>query len=134
MNAWLKRLPLSFIVTLSLAAHKLPAQAPLVPPSQPFDSSPSSPLMAILSRPPEPPIRTATPWLNSHGFCCDSHLTWYGCGGLRANHDFIFGSCRTFFGEICIPKAPHSSTHQNRGQQQHQESSEQTTHPIYRGR
>jgi hypothetical protein len=116
MNAWLKRLALSFIVTLGFAAYKLPAQAPLVPPSQPFDSNPSAPLMAIIARPQEPPVRAATPFLNSQGFCCDSNLTWYGCGGLKSQADFMFGSCRTFFSEICVPKAPHSSMHSQYGQ------------------
>jgi len=116
MNAWLKRLTLSFIVTLGFAAPKLPAQAPLVPPAQPFDSNPSSPLMAIMARPPETPFRAATPRLNSFGYCCDSDLTWFGCGGVRSQWDFVFGSCRTFFGEICVPRPHHSVTNQNGGQ------------------
>ena len=115
MNAWLKRLALSFIVTLGFAAHKLPAQAPLVPPSQPFDSNPSAPQMALYTRPVEP-MMAATPRLNNHGYCCDSNLLWYGCGGLKAQHDFVFGSCRTFFGEICVPKTPHPLLHQKYGQ------------------
>jgi len=115
MNAWLKRLALSFIVTLGFAAQRLPAQAPLVPAAQPFDSNLSSPLMAIIARPPEPPFRAATPRLNSYGYCCDSDLTWYGCGGLKSQWQFMFGSCRTYFGEICVPRPHHSMTHQEYG-------------------
>lgn len=102
MKSWKTRLGLSLIVTLSLTAHRLPAQAPLVPASQPFDASPSAPLGRILVSPvvPQPPPRH--PWMQSHGYCCGSDLLWYGCGGLKSQHDFVFGSCRTFFGEVCI--------------------------------
>jgi hypothetical protein len=88
----------------------------LVPAAQPFDSNPSSPLMAIMSRPQEPPFRAATPRLNSFGYCCDSDLTWFGCGGIRSQWEFVFGSCRTYFGEICVPRPHHSIAHQERGQ------------------
>jgi hypothetical protein len=109
MRSWKSRLGLSFIVTLSLSVHRLPAQAPLVPPSQPFDYSPSAPLGRILDRPtvPQPPPRH--PWLQSQGFCCGSDLGWYGCGGLKSLTDFYFGSCRTFFGEPCVaPQRRHT--------------------------
>jgi hypothetical protein len=106
MKAWLKRLALSFIVTLSFAAHKLPAQAPLVPPSQPFDTHQSSPLVAIMARPPDTTPRKH-PILNSCGYGCGSDLNWYGCGGPKALLQMYFGSCRTFFGESCaVPQHP----------------------------
>jgi hypothetical protein len=121
MNAWLNRLSLSFIVTLGFAAHKMPAQAPLVPPSQPFDSNPSAPLMSLLAKPPEPPFRARTPVLNRFGYCCDSDLTWFGCGGLKSQRDFVFGSCRTFFNEICVPKAPLFEAHRQKHEQRDME-------------
>ena len=107
MNAWLKRLGLSFIVTLGFAAGRLPAQAPLAPATQQFDSSPSAPLVSLLARPALPPAMSLTPRFNQHGYCCDSDLTWYGCGGVKAQLDFYFGSCRTFFGEPCVAPQPH---------------------------
>lgn len=105
MNAWLKRLGLSFIVTLGFAAPRVHAQAPLVPPSQAFDSAPSSPLTSLLSR-PQVTLPAAHPKLNAKGYCCDSDLNWYGCGGWKQQLDFYFGSCRTFFGEPCVPIPP----------------------------
>lgn len=106
MNSWLKRLGLSFFVTLGFAAVKLSAQAPLVPPSQAFDASPSAPLASVLARPQPPVLPAAHPRLNEKGYCCASDLTWYGCGGVKAQLDFYFGSCRTFFGEPCLPNPP----------------------------
>jgi len=106
MKTWLRRLGLSFFVTLGFTASKLPAQAPLVPPSQYFDASPSAPLSSLLARPPQPQLPAANPRLNAQGYCCDSDLNWYGCGGLKAQVDFYFGSCRTFFGEPCLPNPP----------------------------
>jgi hypothetical protein len=40
---------------------------------------------------------------NRHGYCCGQHHNWYGCGGWHAQNVFVFGSCRTFFGEPCLP-------------------------------
>ena len=41
--------------------------------------------------------------LNSHGYCCDSHIDNYGCQNWRTQWLFMFGSCRQFFGEGCEP-------------------------------
>jgi hypothetical protein len=114
MNIWLKRIGLSFIVTLGFAAYnKLPAQAPLVPPTQVFDATPSTPLMTVLSRPIEPQAPGNHPRLNSRGYCCDSDINWFGCGGVRSNWDFFFGSCRTFFGEPCVAKQEQPHGHRS---------------------
>ena len=40
---------------------------------------------------------------NRHGYCCGQHHNWYGCGGWHAQNVFVFGSCRTFFSEPCLP-------------------------------
>lgn len=44
---------------------------------------------------------------NKHGLCCDSDLTWFGCGNFHTEMAFIFGSCRTFWRQNCAPKPPH---------------------------
>lgn len=44
------------------------------------------------------------PFFNSHGLCCNSHHTWFGCGNFRSEFTWAWGSCRTFFGEACVPK------------------------------
>lgn len=46
--------------------------------------------------------------LNSHGLGCWSHHTQMGCGSFCSEFRFIFGSCRSFFGDRCIPNPPHS--------------------------
>lgn len=109
MKAWLMRLALSFIITLGFTLGRSSAQAPLVPPSQPYDFSPIPPLVSLISRPQPDVARVNRPGFNVAGYCCDSDLHWYGCGGLRAQWDFTFGSCRTFFGEACVPM-PHGNT------------------------
>jgi hypothetical protein len=55
---------------------------------------PPLPFAAQTSR----PIRV---WMQKCGVGCWSHINTIGCGSLRADWEFIFGSCRTFFGEPC---------------------------------
>jgi hypothetical protein len=46
------------------------------------------------------------PWLNRLGVCCWSHHFLPTCSSLRSEGQFIFGSCRAFFGEPCLPRPP----------------------------
>ncbi len=46
------------------------------------------------------PVRSK---LNQCGYWCKSNINWYGCGGIRSELQFVFGSCRTFFTEPCFP-------------------------------
>lgn len=39
--------------------------------------------------------------LNKYGLCCWSHHNSLGCSSFEAEYRFIFGSCRTFYGEPC---------------------------------
>jgi hypothetical protein len=41
-----------------------------------------------------------------HSWCCWSHHNRLGCGSANSDLTFIFGSCRTFFGEPCLPGPP----------------------------
>ena len=34
--------------------------------------------------------------------CCYSHFNYYTCSSLKSECQFLFGSCRTFFGESCL--------------------------------
>jgi hypothetical protein len=45
-------------------------------------------------------------FLNKHGLGCAGNHEWFGCGSCRSYTTFMFGSCRTFFGEPCFPKEP----------------------------
>jgi len=41
---------------------------------------------------------------NRHGHCCGDDPAIPGCGNCHEDLHFIFGSCRSFFGEPCLPK------------------------------
>src|SRR5947207_11714413 len=41
---------------------------------------------------------------NRHGYCCGDDPAIPGCGNWHEDLRFIFGSCRSFFGEPCLPK------------------------------
>ena len=108
------RAGLSFFAVLAWSTSAS-AQAPLLPvPSGPAPLAPAivaeQPPMVRYVAPipadPGPGMRGSGGPLNRHGYGCASHLDWYGCGGLRAQCNFMFGSCRTFFGEPCVPKPP----------------------------
>ena len=105
MKPRLTRLAMSLIVTLGFAAGRMPAQAPLVPASQPVDLTPSAPLASLLAR-PEVQDPAAHPRLNAKGYCCASNAQWFGCGNWGTQFEFMFGSCRSFFGEPCVPNPP----------------------------
>jgi hypothetical protein len=49
--------------------------------------------------------------LNRRGYCCDSHIDAYGCQNWRTQCQFVFGSCRSFFGEPCRPAGPLLQNH-----------------------
>ncbi len=40
---------------------------------------------------------------------CWSSFNGYGCGSVRSELAWLFGSCRTFFGEPCLKGAPPSA-------------------------
>jgi hypothetical protein len=52
------------------------------------------------------PANATHPNLNKVGLHCNSHHHWFGCGNLHSEATFIFGSCRSFYGEPCEPKPP----------------------------
>jgi hypothetical protein len=95
------RIGLSFIVALGCWIGKIQAQEP-----------PPNPAPAVVaSNGSYGPAAGAAEggrlnaWLHRQGYCCGSHLDWYGCGGIRSQCLFVWGSCRTFFGEPCLPKS-----------------------------
>ncbi len=44
--------------------------------------------------------------IHNRGYGCGTDPTFPGCTNLREEFRFIFGSCRSFFGEPCLPKNP----------------------------
>jgi hypothetical protein len=73
---------------------------PVTPPTQagpPFYTPPNYPTLPVATETSRP-VRV---WMQKCGIGCWSHLSSVGCGSLRADWEFVFGSCRTFFGEPC---------------------------------
>jgi len=58
------------------------------------------------------PIRPGVKdFANDHGVGCFATIHTNGCSSLHSDLTFIFGSCRTFFGEPCLerPDGAHGS-------------------------
>jgi len=53
--------------------------------------------------------------LQRHGMGCWAHVNSMGCGSLKQECTFIFGSCRQFFGEPCLQPPPDDPYSQWRG-------------------
>jgi hypothetical protein len=49
-------------------------------------------------------------WLRNHKWGCWTTHNTLGCGNLQSECVFIFGSCRAFYGEPCLPGPPPSPT------------------------
>lgn len=70
--------------------------------AQPWDLAPTScesdSMRATTGR-----WRPLRDWLQNHpSICCWAHHNTLGCGSLKSECNFIFGSCRTFYGEPCL--------------------------------
>lgn len=99
------RFGLSFIVGLGCWFGRVEAQSPAVPEVVETQSvAPNGRIVPVLNR-QDGAVRDC---LHRHGYGCGQHLDWYGCGGWHAQCTFVFGSCRTFFGEPCLPNQPRS--------------------------
>ncbi|GEM_PF-6375681 len=97
------RLGLSFIVGLGCWFGRVEAQTPAGP--EVIEARVVTPASTLLPTPnrQDGAIRDC---FHRHGYLCGQHLDWYGCGGWHAQNAFAFGSCRTFFGEPCLPQQP----------------------------
>jgi hypothetical protein len=73
--------------------------------------------------PGAPPARPR-PFLNSHGLCCVASFHDSGCRNLGAQIAFCFGSCRTFFGQTCMPDAAHFGPDSHHGQAANSQAAE----------
>jgi hypothetical protein len=54
------------------------------------------------------PVATCIHKVREHIFGpkCWAHHNYNSCGSCRSEFNFVFGSCRTFFGEACVPDPP----------------------------
>ena len=100
MTARMIRIRLSFIVGLGCWIGRVEAQAPAD--DQVVQARGQTVIGRILPAPRQEtgPVREN---LHRQGYACGQHLDAYGCGGWHQFNTFVFGSCRTFFGEPCLP-------------------------------
>jgi hypothetical protein len=102
------RIGLSLMVAVGWWVQKVPAQTPAteVTPVVNRAACPASALTPIDSSSPTSVRQWFKQVTSKYGRCCSSDLNNPGCMGWHAEAQFIFGSCRVFFGEPCLPPAP----------------------------
>lgn len=97
----------TLVVGSLVADERLPGTDDKLPSAMP---QPTPTPMVIQPTYGEPPYAVAADtkcggpclrWLRNKG--CWAHINSLGCGSLHSDLTFIFGSCRTFFGEPCLP-------------------------------
>jgi hypothetical protein len=68
-------------------------------------AGPLAPQPGPIAPPPPPPVARGPlhKLLNNHGLACASSFQAIGCGNFASEFAFIFGSCRTFFAQPCLP-------------------------------
>jgi hypothetical protein len=93
----------ALLLTSLLGTAQLAAQTPT--PDLPYQAIPESGPRTVYvpPAPNPPPLRPMQRLFNSHGVSCASDFNQVGCGNFWSEFNFIFGSCRTFFGETCTP-------------------------------
>jgi hypothetical protein len=123
MDRWFSRAMLTALCGLGLTAGMARGQAVrVVPEAAPpagaevvYDGAPNA---GVVMPAPEMPgadhdvVPGHFPWLRQHfmskGVACWTSHNSPGCGSLKADCTFIFGSCRQFFGEPCFGGPPTS--------------------------
>ncbi len=107
-------------MTIGLARAQQPAQQPAPPPAvntEPWavidygGGAPPPPPPALSDEvPPFPRKGPVRDWfhdcMHKQGVGCWSHHNYYGCSSWKSEATFVFGSCRAFFGEPCLPGPP----------------------------
>jgi hypothetical protein len=113
MTAASKSLGIVLLLCCGATSAAVHAQAPTA--AQPPVRQMNGTVVVEDLEPGAPPTRRR-PFLNSHGMGCASSLHELGCGNFCSNFTFMFGSCRTFFGQTCTPDAPHFGPDSRHGQ------------------
>jgi hypothetical protein len=106
MTMKLKQLGVLALVAWCLKASILTAQTkvPVLPEQT---ATPASIVVTDIAEPAPATNRPLQRVLNSHGMACASDFNRLGCGNFCSEFKFVFGSCRTFFGQTCEPSQPH---------------------------
>jgi hypothetical protein len=108
MNITFKRLGMLALLGWCLKTQAVCAQAPVAaqPPQAPQNQVPMvvTDGGAVATEAPRPgPLKR---FLNSYGLGCHSSHNDYGCGSFWSEFAFVFGSCRSFFGEESCTHSP----------------------------
>ncbi len=113
MRAWTTRFGLSLMVVVGMWTNRMPAQqsylesAPqvlLVPSAQYEPAHQPNAGMALAQKTyPQPANHAVRRVLNNHGMGCANDPFYGACVNWRYEARFMFGSCRSFFGETCPP-------------------------------
>ena len=79
--------------------------ASVAPPSPNYPTTPMPPWVPPGTAPADSDPGTGVHgWLRRHNLYCWSHHDSPGCGSLKAEYIYIFGSCRDWYGEPCMPR------------------------------
>ena len=103
------RLGLSLMLAAGWWVQRLPAQAPTAPVPPVSARAPCCAAHDSIGadETPEPAPKTRLQQtLNRCGLGCWTTHNVPGCGSLRSELTFVFGSCRAFFGEPCMSAPP----------------------------
>jgi hypothetical protein len=109
MTMTCKQLGMLAVCGWCLATATLLAQTPVPAQPAPLPAAPATTLVGEDAAPAPDPSRNrpVQKVLNSHGMGCASNFNQLGCGNLCSQLTFMFGSCRTFFSQTCVPNPPH---------------------------
>jgi hypothetical protein len=75
-------------------------------PAAPAAGAPHHPVLDWLCSRPRPIKDAVHDCMHAKGVGCWSHHNAYLCGSWKSECTFVFGSCREFFGEPCLPGPP----------------------------
>jgi hypothetical protein len=114
MKRKVKRLGLLTLLAGCLHASQLAAQPPASGGPRAATPMPGAPMPGLVYVGEEVEVvsgpvrnRPTQRAFNNCGMCCASDFNQVGCGNFWSEVTFIFGSCRTFFGQPCVPNPPY---------------------------
>lgn len=90
-------------VLAGLARGQQPAPPPVVLEPAPAAAAPGAGVPDAAPASHWPRIHA---WFQRHNACCYGNINNPGCGSLKSECVFIFGSCRAFWGEPCLDRPP----------------------------
>jgi hypothetical protein len=117
-DKWIPRALFASVLGLGVTAGLIRADQPPIPSPQVIvEPGPTSEVGGTVAMPGAAADIKPTPrrhfvcdaihkYIVSHPWYCWSHHNSVGCGSWKAEWDFLWGSCRTFYGEPCFKGPP----------------------------